>query len=156
MRLTVRLDIEDRNFHSQTKRNSGAEHHFTANTHPLKSQPGFAFTPARDRHLRVFTTAGEYHAAPEWSDNIAHPVEASRGQEGSGDAFSPGWFELPMTKGVSIGLIVTAETNDPAAEELSEFKKRAHALDAACAESQASQPTPNPSKEGNRTPRADG
>ena len=29
VRLTVRLDIEDRNFHCETKRNGGAEHHFS-------------------------------------------------------------------------------------------------------------------------------
>lgn len=118
VRLTVRVDIEDRNFHSQTKHNDGADHHFNANIHALKSQPGFAFTPASDRHLRVFATAGDYHAAPEWSHNIAHPVEASRGQEGSGDAFSPGWFELPMAKGASINLIVTAEAKGPDEKEI--------------------------------------
>ena len=151
VRLTVRLDIEDRNFHSQTKRNSGAEHHFSANTHPLKSQPGFAFTPARDRHLRVLTTAGEYHAAPEWSDNIAHPVEASRGQEGSGDAFSPGWFDLPMTKGASINLIVTAEANDPSEKELSTLDGKRRREESLIL---PTRPTPTPSKEGNKSPSA--
>jgi hypothetical protein len=33
--LTVRVDIEDRNFHSETKRNGGTEHHFASNLHPL-------------------------------------------------------------------------------------------------------------------------
>jgi len=128
VRLTVRLDIEDRNFHSQTKRNGGADHHFNASTHALKSQPGFAFAPASDRQLRVFTTAGEYHSAAEWSHNIAHPVEASRGQEGSGDAFSPGWFELPMAKGASINLVVTAEAKDPKKEELAAVNDGAHGV----------------------------
>ncbi len=37
VRLTVRFDIEDRNFHWETNRNGGAEHHFSTNTHPLGS-----------------------------------------------------------------------------------------------------------------------
>jgi starch synthase (maltosyl-transferring) len=116
VRLTVRADIEDRNFHCETKRNGGAEHHFSTNTHLLEGENiqrpiGFAFTPAPDRQLRVFTDAGGYHPQPEWCENIPHPVEQSRGQVGSGDAYSPGWFELPLAKGAKAALVLTAETN---------------------------------------------
>ena len=96
VRLTVRVDIEDRNFHTETKRNSGAEYHFSTHTHPLDKKIGFAFTPAADRHLRVFSDSGVYHPQPEWCENIPHPIEQSRGQVGSGDAYSPGWFDMPM------------------------------------------------------------
>jgi len=119
VRLTVRVDIEDRNFHSETKRNGGADYHFATNTHPLDNegrarsdapyQTGFAFTPAADRQLRVFADTGEYHPQAEWCENIAHPVEQTRGQMGSGDAYSPGWFELPLPKGASVTVTVTAE-----------------------------------------------
>jgi predicted glycogen debranching enzyme len=43
-------------------------------------------------------------------------VEQSRGQEGSGDAFSPGWFNLPLPKGGQQALAISAE---PATIELS-------------------------------------
>ena len=116
VRLTVRFDIEDRNFHQETRHNGGADYHFSSNTHKLQTQDpktqtriGFAFTPAPDRQLRVFADAGEYHPQPEWCENIPHPVEQSRGQTGSGDAYSPGWFELPLPKGASVTLVVTAE-----------------------------------------------
>ena len=118
VRLTVRFDIEDRNFHWETKRNGGADHHFSSNTHTLFGfrtpnselpKTGFAFTPAPDRQLCVFANSGEYHSQPEWCENIPHPVEQSRGQVGSGDAYSPGWFELPLPKGASVTLVVTAE-----------------------------------------------
>jgi glycogen debranching enzyme len=110
VRLSVRVDIEDRNFHWETKRNSGADHHFSANTRDLPlPQSGFAFTPSSDRSLRVFVDHGDYHSQPEWSENIPHPVEQSRGQTGSGDAFSPGWFEIPMSKGAEATLVVTAD-----------------------------------------------
>jgi glycogen debranching enzyme len=140
VRLTVRFDIEDRNFHWETKRNGGADYHFSTNCHDLPSDrssrreeahsskpetsqslltsaateskyAGFAFTPASDRQLRVFADAGEYHPQPEWCENIPHPVEQSRGQVGSGDAYSPGWFELPLPKGASVTLVATAETD---------------------------------------------
>ncbi len=110
VRLTVRVDIEDRNFHCETKRNDGANFHFSSNTRLLENKPGFAFTPAGDRQLQVFADSGKYHPQPEWCENIPHPVEQTRGQTGSGDAYSPGWFELPLAKGKSVELIATAET----------------------------------------------
>ncbi len=174
--LTVRVDIEDRNFHSETKRNGGTEHHFASNLHPLpevaralpkpppqaaanEPQPpepgvlsrlfrmpfskaaanephppgpapalehkvGFAFTPARDRQLRVFADAGLYHPQPEWCENIPHPVEQSRGQVGSGDAFSPGWFELPLPKGSMAAVVLTADPADPRREEIESSRVR--------------------------------
>jgi starch synthase (maltosyl-transferring) len=116
VRLTVRVDIEDRNFHSETKRNGGADFHFSSNTRDIQNAKmkikccvGFEFTPAPDRQLRVFADAGEYHPQPEWCENIPHPVEQTRGQTGSGDAYSPGWFELPLTKGANVKLTLTAE-----------------------------------------------
>jgi starch synthase (maltosyl-transferring) len=123
VRLTVRVDIEDRSFHAETKRNGGADYHFSSNIHlidegndqslltpePARKMKGFAFTPASDRQLRVFADAGEYHPQPEWSENIAHPVEQTRGQMGSGDAYSPGWFEIPLPKGAGTTLTLTAE-----------------------------------------------
>lgn len=133
VRLTVRVDIEDRNFHWETKRNSGTEHHFGANTGTLGEKAdgtspavkaGFVFRPAPDRQLRVFTLHGLYHPQPEWCENIPHPIEASRGQTGSGDAYSPGWFELPLPKGADLTLVVTTETSDPTHEELESSKHR--------------------------------
>ncbi len=118
VRLTIRPDIEDRNFHQETKRNGGAEYHFSTNAHLLDAKSGgrsvgFAFTPEKDRQLRIFSDCGEFHPEPEWSENIPHPVEASRGQVPSGDAYSPGWFEIPLQKGANATLAVTAEL-DPA------------------------------------------
>ena len=113
VRLTVRFDIEDRNFHWETKRNAGAEYHFSTHTRTLDKQIGFAFTPAPDRQLQALAGSGEYHPQPEWCENIPHPVEQSRGQTGSGDAYSPGWFELPLPKGASVTLVATAEMNEP-------------------------------------------
>ncbi|HSH95147.1 MAG TPA: amylo-alpha-1,6-glucosidase [Roseimicrobium sp.] len=117
VRLTVRVDIEDRNFHWETQRHGGAEHHFQSNVRPYGTVPGFIFQPAPERQLRVYSDRGQYHAEPEWCMHLAHPVEASRGQTGSGDAYSPGWFELPLAAGDAATLVVSAET---AGDELKE------------------------------------
>ncbi|HVR35902.1 MAG TPA: amylo-alpha-1,6-glucosidase [Methylomirabilota bacterium] len=117
VRLTVRVDIEDRNFHQETKRNPGTEHHFHSHCQALPDSPGFAFTPAADRKLRVHATAGGYHSEEEWSLDLPHSVEASRGMEAAGDAFSPGWFDLPLAKGGHVRLIVTAESEEREREE---------------------------------------
>ncbi len=119
--LVIRVDIEDRSFHAETKRNPGSEYHFQTHSRPLNeaelrmlgTEPaaaGFAFTPAADRHLRVYSDAGQYHHGGEWSENIPHPVEQTRGQTGAGDAFSPGWFEMPLPKGAIAHLVLDAET----------------------------------------------
>ena len=109
VRLVVRVDIEDRNFHWETKRNGAADHHFSANTGLLPDRQGFLFAPAPDRQLRVSAGAGVFHSEPEWCENIPHPVEASRGQVASGDAYSPGWFDLPLGEAETVTLVVTAE-----------------------------------------------
>jgi predicted glycogen debranching enzyme len=132
VRLTLRLDIEDRNFHSQTQRNGGAEFHFSSHLRPISPQSGggatvskvgFTFAPASDRTLRVFANQGFYHPAPEWSENIHHPVEESRAQVGSGDAFSPGWFELPMPAGNVATLVVCADPADPEPSEIENCRR---------------------------------
>jgi glycogen debranching enzyme len=126
VRLIVRVDIEDRNFHWETKRNSGADHHFSSHTQPMNAPAGspmefcgFAFTPAPDRQLRVFSEHAAYHPQPEWCESIPHPIEQTRGQTVAGDAFSPGWFELPLPKGAGASLIVTAEWEEPETPDLS-------------------------------------
>ncbi|MBI3875788.1 MAG: glycogen debranching enzyme N-terminal domain-containing protein [Verrucomicrobia bacterium] len=138
VRITARFDIEDRNFHWETRRNGGAEHHFASNCRPLIRQRtrenagvftagtasgpraaaateavGFEFTPALDRQLRIWADDPHFHAQPEWCENIPHPVEASRGMTASGDAWSPGWFELLLHAGRTVMLVATAEPDEP-------------------------------------------
>ncbi len=115
VRLTVRVDIEDRGYHGETKRTPGAEAHFGAHTHSLPDGRGFEFTPASDRVLRVFVDAGKYHPQPEWCVDLPHSVEASRGMCPTGDAYSPGWFEMALPYQAKVELTVTAETGEPLA-----------------------------------------
>jgi predicted glycogen debranching enzyme len=130
VRLTVRLDIEDRNFHWETRRNGGADHHFSAHCRPLIGQAGFEFAPASDRAVRVFADRGQYYHEPEWSENLPHPVEQSRGQVASGDAYSPGWFNVPLGNGESVTFVICADSSDPAPEELQSFIQARSGLNA--------------------------
>jgi predicted glycogen debranching enzyme len=122
--LTVRVEIEDRNFHAETKRDPGADHHFRTHCRMLPDRIGFVFQPASDRRLRVFSSAGLYHPQEEWSHQIPHPVELSRGQVASGDAYSPGWFELPLAKGAVVTVTICADPTNPTAAELRDFARR--------------------------------
>jgi predicted glycogen debranching enzyme len=129
VRLTVRADIEDRNFHAETHRNGGAEYHFAHNCSELRDRPGFAFTPAPDRQLRVFSDAGAYHPQAEWCQGIAHPVEQSRGQVPEGDAFSPGWFDLPLSHEKNVSIVLSADIPPPAPEVLAACFAARHTAD---------------------------
>ena len=126
--LTVRVDIEDRNFHTETHHNGGADHHFAVNCRALTGQIGFEFYPAPDRHLRMVSDRGIYHHEGEWSHGLAHPIEATRGQIAHGDAYSPGWFELPIAKGQSIVLCAYADGVPPSGEELARFAENRRAV----------------------------
>ena len=57
-------------------------------------------------------SAGAYHPGPEWSLGLPHPVEASRGMAGTGDAYSPGWFELPLVCGAPVEVLAGAELGE--------------------------------------------
>lgn len=113
VRLTLRVDVEDRSFHAETRRNPGAEHHFQEHCRPLTGATGFDFRPAADRVLRATVNRGAYHDQPEWCEGVSHPFEAGRGQQGCGDAYSPGWFEIPLAPGEDVALILDAEPDAP-------------------------------------------
>ena len=107
VRLALRLDLEDRGYHNETQRNQDSERHFTSNFRVEST--GFLFAPAADRQLRVSAASGQFHPSPEWSTGIPHPIEASRGMVAHGDAWSPGWFEIPLPVGGSVEVTLDSE-----------------------------------------------
>lgn len=106
--VVVRPDIEWRSFHSKTKAFLGPEHAWPEASHPAAR--GLTFTPAPNETLTLFSDSGAYHHEPSWLYMVAHPEEQERGLEGSGDLFSPGWFELPLEGKQSV--VLTAARND--------------------------------------------
>jgi len=114
--LTVRVDLEDRSFHSETKLDEGYERYFEANTKEVDGAAGFVFEPAPERRLEVRASSGKYHPEIEWCRGIKHPVEECRGHSEGGDAYSPGWFELPMTPGERVVMLVNVGASSDATD----------------------------------------
>ncbi len=127
--LTVRLDLEDRGFHGETRADDGLDRHFNASTRSREDGMGFVFEPGPGRRLAAWTDRGRWTPEPEWSLGIPHPVEASRGMADRGDAWSPGWFELPLDRPGAVTLALCADPDEPAPAELHRFTQlRAEAL----------------------------
>jgi hypothetical protein len=52
---------------------------------------------------------GTFHDSPEWQSAIHHWEESTRGQRDRGDAYSPGWFDVPLRRGEAVVLRASAE-----------------------------------------------
>lgn len=113
VRLVFRPDIEWRSFHEKTKAYTGPEGLFASHCKPLDAadgRQGFSFAPYEGRFV-LTVEGGAYHPEPQWEYGIAHPEEAERGQDGSGDLFSPGWISADLKKGESV--VLRGELNPP-------------------------------------------
>ena len=132
VRVTTRFDLEDRSFHNETKRSDAGDEHFTKHASRLAQRVGFSFEPAPDRRLRVYASDGVYHSQNEWSQNIPHPIEANRGHTPTGDAWSPGWFDLPLIRGQHINLVACADADEPTDLQVTNFISARHAFIKKC------------------------
>ena len=83
VRIVFRPDLECRSFHDVTKAYTG--------------EAEIAARIAANVHLEV--KGGTLHAEPQWSYSVPHPDEAARGQEPSGDLYSPGWIACDFMPG---------------------------------------------------------
>jgi len=102
VRIVFRPDIEWRSYHAKTKAYSGLDRLFPAQCRATGA--GFSFSPY-EGSFEMSVTNGVYHHEPQWEYNIAHPEESARGQDGSGDLFSPGWISADLKVGESVVLI---------------------------------------------------
>lgn len=109
VRVTVRLDLEDRSYHEETRFTPEIDARFAAALTSLETRAGFRFRPAEDRGLSAVLEPGVFHSEPEWSRGLFHAEEASRGLADRGDAWSPGWFDAELRAGGSLLLEVSAE-----------------------------------------------
>ena len=102
VRLVFRPDLEWRSFHATTKAYAGVERLFPARTVPLPDgREGCSFRPYDDEFL-LTVAGGLYHHEPQWQYNTGHPEEAGRGQEPSGDLYSPGWISADLRIGDTV------------------------------------------------------
>ena len=102
VRIVFRPDIEWRSFHATTKAYSGPEQLFAARTVP--ADDGFVFSPYEGT-FKMSVTGGVYHHEPQWTYGVGHPDEAERGQEMSGDLFSPGWISADLAVGDTVSIV---------------------------------------------------
>ena len=128
VRLTVRVDIEDRNFHCETQRNGGADHHFHSTHPPTRPKP----TNRLRLHARAGPPAarlrrrGAYHPQPEWSENIPHPVEASaRPGRPAATPTAPAGLNCRWPKARSVTLVADGGDPAPAAPEVPQLLRPA-------------------------------
>ncbi|MBR0198031.1 MAG: glycogen debranching enzyme N-terminal domain-containing protein [Kiritimatiellae bacterium] len=102
VRLVFRPGLEWRSFHSTTKAFAGAEERFRSASR--QEGDGFIFAPY-DGAFRMRVLGGVYHPEAQWGYNISHDEEVARGQDGSGDIFSPGWISADLKPGQSVSII---------------------------------------------------
>ncbi|OQA85323.1 MAG: Alpha-1,4-glucan:maltose-1-phosphate maltosyltransferase 2 [Lentisphaerae bacterium ADurb.Bin242] len=109
VRLIVRPDIEDRDFHHGTKASEGPERLWPNMIQPAPK--GFDFRPAANRILSVASNRGNFIRANEWQYMIWQENEAARGLDPNSDLYSPGYFEISLGGNETVtlaGQIVTA------------------------------------------------
>lgn len=102
VRIILRPDIENRNFHDTTKAYQGAEY---AWPNAVDSQPdGFIFSPDSDHRLKLKISEGSFVWEPEWQYMVQRSMEAERGLDPDSDLFSPGYFYGFLKGGESLEL----------------------------------------------------
>jgi starch synthase (maltosyl-transferring) len=121
VRISARFDLEDRSFHCETQRNNGSDSHFEQHTRTLTDAIGFEFAPSSERRVRVTSSTGHFNRTSEWCLQIPHTIDAERGHAPTGDAWSPGWFDLPINIGEAITLVANADQQLIPQERITNF-----------------------------------
>ncbi len=94
VRLILRPDVEDRNFHETTKAFTGPEDQFPAAVRIAPGGIDFGRIPQRRLSLRL--SDGDFVVEPEWRYMVHRPLEAERGLDPHSDLFSPGYFRIDL------------------------------------------------------------
>ena len=113
VRLILRFDLEDRSFHAETHADEATTLRFESGSHALAGRVGFQFQPAAERSLIVTADRGRYFPGVQWTRRIFHAADAERGLGSHGDAYSPGWFELPLAPSEPATLVCSADREEP-------------------------------------------
>ncbi len=114
--LTIRPDIEDRNFHDTIKAFTGPEHDFDHQIHPFKN--GFTFEPDLNKKLYIDASIGEFKIQPEWQYMINYPLEAQRGLYSKSDLYSPGYFNIHLSGNETIAISACACKSNEKVEDI--------------------------------------
>lgn len=96
IRILLYPDLEDRNFHNETKAYTGPEREWPHRLIPADDGRSILFAPASDRLLRIAVSRGHFVSAPNWFYNVWQQKEADRGLNPCTDIWNPGYFESPL------------------------------------------------------------
>ncbi len=108
IKLIIRPDLEDRNFHEDTKAYAGPEAAWENAVSPLKD--GFTFSPNVSHSLKVTVSESQFHPEPEWEYMIHHSIENERGLNPTSDLFSPGYFSVELKEKTPYTLLASIKT----------------------------------------------
>ncbi len=97
VRLILRPEIENRNFHHETKAYLGPEAQWPSRCEVFSN--GFMFKPDDDHHLRISLSDGDFVWEPEWHYMVHKPLDEMRGFDPHSDLFSPGYFSCHLPGG---------------------------------------------------------
>ncbi len=102
VRLIIRPDVDDRDFHSLTKAYAGPEHHFPAAVTAMSE--GVVFAPHSDRKLIITASKGTFVREPEWQYMVYLRSDGERGMDPHTDLFSPGYFSIFLKGDCAVSL----------------------------------------------------
>jgi predicted glycogen debranching enzyme len=132
VKLILRPDIEDRNFHDTTKAYLGPEKQWSQSV--TAHSDGFSFTPDPNRRLQIRTSRGHFVWEPEWQYMVHRPVEKERGLDPDSDLFSPGYFSMELKGDEHVQLtaqVAKSDTQKPLALKSADIDKKALIIDPA-------------------------
>ncbi|MDA1140317.1 MAG: glycogen debranching enzyme N-terminal domain-containing protein [Planctomycetota bacterium] len=94
----VRPDLEFRGHHGETRAFGLDERQFAGAYRELDFNRGVGFRREITDKLEfmIQSNCPEFRPEGEWQYGIRHPHEGTRGQTDSGDAYSPGYFHMPL------------------------------------------------------------
>lgn len=121
IRLILRPDIEDRDFHDTTKAWTGPEKAWPAAITPFDR--GFEFAPSLQHRLYLNVSQGQFYPEPEWYYMVYRELEAQRGLDPHSDLFSPGYFAIPLKGGEEVCLTAEAKGEGERGEAKGERRK---------------------------------
>ena len=121
VKLIIRPDIEDRDFHETTKAHSGPEHHFPASVIPEKN--GFIFNPGVGCQLAMRFPGGKYEHEPEWAYMVYRALEKERGMDPDSDLFSPGYFSIFLKGDEKVKLYAHISSDNEDKQKFPVFKE---------------------------------
>jgi len=103
VKIVIRPDVEDRNFHFETKAFAGPEKEWPkAVSSDVRTM---LFKPSPERELLLRISRGSFSISTEWTYSVFQKKEADRGLDPHCDLFSPGFFQFEFCSGECVELL---------------------------------------------------